>query len=103
MSDTAGSLLAAVALAVERDALNKRVTQLEQRLELWACAEGGQPEKLPDHLDGIATRNETIKQLDRRIEELQSVIRGKTFVTGEFICTSCGLRKDGEVDDKPEF
>lgn len=44
----------------------RRIAELEKRLELWGTNGNGDRVRLPDHLDGIASRDETIRQLERQ-------------------------------------
>jgi len=51
--------------------LQRRVTELEERLELWATTGDGKRIKTDiGDCDGIGCRNETIKLQDERIEKL---------------------------------
>lgn len=52
-------------------AQERRIAELEQRLELWGTNGNGERVRLPDHLDGIATREQTIRLLEERIAKLE--------------------------------
>lgn len=56
----------------------------------------------------FASVNDYVHGVDRYFEELQWLALGmateiEKLRKGEFICRKCGLRKDGEHDEKPDF
>ena len=56
----------------------------------------------------FASVNDYVHGVDRYFEELQWLALGmateiEKLRKGEFICQRCGLRKDGEHDEKPDF
>ena len=57
-----------------------RIEQLEDRLEVYS-SEGV---RLGENCDGIACRDETIKCLDKRIEQLEKIMRGILAVDPDF-------------------
>jgi hypothetical protein len=64
---------------------------LEDRLELHGTnAKTGERVRVPDDCDGIACRDETIRLLDKRIEELELVVQN--YRLG-------GRWKGSEIDD----
>jgi hypothetical protein len=48
------------------------IEQLEDRLEVWAMTDAG--ERIRVGSDGIACRDETIRQQDKLIEQLQALV-----------------------------
>ena len=79
--------------------LNRRVADLEARLEVYAGDEAGMNHSAP--LDGIACRDETIRGLKERIAELERLIRQIIEAESEYeqdyaIENACGCLRGEE-------
>lgn len=56
----------------ELEAARARIASLEQRLEVFGTDGTGGKVQLPEGCDGIACRNETIKQLTAQVDQLRA-------------------------------
>jgi hypothetical protein len=57
-------------------------------------------------IDALTTRFQFFNgwlSLKERDDTVAALKRLRELERGEYICKSCGLRKDGEVDEKPNF